>query len=109
MHDYQAAEAIVRRLTEAGLGDVAEVRIQAGPAFSPVALQQAYEMVTLGTPLAASCLRVEGVDEACACPACGLAWNVLCEDVAGHVVVCPACGAPTSIAGLASLQIVGIR
>jgi Zn finger protein HypA/HybF involved in hydrogenase expression len=108
MHDYQAVETIVRRLTEAGLRDVAEVRIQAGPAFSPVALLQAYEMVTLGTPLATSRLKVETADEECVCPSCGQAWNVRCGDVAGHVVVCPACDTPTSIDGLASVRIVGI-
>jgi Zn finger protein HypA/HybF involved in hydrogenase expression len=95
-------------LTEAGLGDVAEVRIQVGPAFSPVAMLQAYEMVTLGTPLATSRLQVETTEQACSCPACGEAWNVRCEDMAGHMVVCPACDAPTSIEGLTSVQIVGI-
>ena len=44
--------------------DVTEVRIRAGAAFSPVALRQAYEMLTLGTPLQGSRLLVEpGQDE----------------------------------------------
>lgn len=108
MHDYHAVEAIVGRLTEAGLYDVAEVRIRAGPALSAVSLLQAYEMVTLGTPLAGSRLIVETTDEECTCPACGKAWNVRCEDVAGHFVMCPACDAPSSVEGLANVQVVGI-
>lgn len=108
MHDYHAVEAIVARLTEAGLYDVAEVRIRAGPALSAVSLRQAYEMITLGTPLATSRLQVETADEPCTCPACGDTWSVRCEDVAGHMVVCPGCGTPTSIGGLGAVRIVGI-
>lgn len=108
MHDYQVIEAVVRRLTEAGLRDVTEVRIRVGPAFSPVALRQAYEMVTLGTPLASSHLRVETAEQPCACRACGEVWTVRSGYPAGHMVLCPACGAPTPTDGLTDVQIVHV-
>ncbi len=108
MHDYHAAEAVVGYLTRAGLVDVGEVRIQAGPAHSPVALRQAYEMLTLGTPLAGSSLFVETTEERCTCPACGQTWDVRCDDVLGHVVVCPSCGTPSSADGLAEIAVVEV-
>jgi Zn finger protein HypA/HybF involved in hydrogenase expression len=108
MHDYHAVQAVVDRLTAAGLGAVTEVRIQAGAAYSPVALRQAYEMLTLGTALAGSRLLVEQADQECSCPACGAAWRVTCDDLIGHTVVCPSCGVPASVEGATSLQVIGI-
>ena len=108
MHDYHAAEAIVGRLRDAGLTEVTEVRIRAGAAYSPASLQQAYEMLTLGTSLAGSRLVVESVEDECTCPACGASWGVGSEDVAGHLVICPSCGAPAEVEGLAAVVIVGI-
>jgi len=108
MHDYHAAESVVRRLRDADLVDVTEVRIQAGAAFSPVALRQAYEMLTLGTPLQGSRLVVEPVEEECTCPACGTTWGVRCEDVVGSLVACRSCGAPAEIEGLAHISVVGV-
>jgi Zn finger protein HypA/HybF involved in hydrogenase expression len=108
MHDYHAAEVVVERLTAAGLTDVVEVRIRAGAAYSPLALRQAYEMLTLGTALGGSRLLVETSDQGCVCPACDEAWNVTCEDLIGSTVVCPACGVPTSVEGATGIQVIGI-
>jgi Zn finger protein HypA/HybF involved in hydrogenase expression len=108
MHDYHAVEAVVERLREANLTGVDEVRIRAGAAYSPVALRQAYEMLTLGTPLQGSHLVVEQAEATCTCPACGTSWEVRCEDVAGHLVVCRSCGASIQIEGLADIVVVGI-
>jgi len=66
MHDYHAVEALVGRLASGVIGTerIVEVRIRAGATFSPEALQQAYEVITLGTPLEGSRLVVEpGQDE----------------------------------------------
>lgn len=108
MHDYHAVEAVVARLTSAHLTDVVEVRIRAGAAFSPVALRQAYEMLTLGTPLHGSHLLVEPMEDECPCPACGEARHITCEDLAGHLVVCPSCGTPSPIDGLSGIEVTGI-
>jgi Zn finger protein HypA/HybF involved in hydrogenase expression len=108
MHDYHAAEVVVERLTAAGLTDVVEVRIRAGAAYSPVALRQAYEMLTLGTALAGSCLLVETSDQECVCPTCNVAWHVTCEDLIGRTVVCPSCGMPASFQDATGIQVIGI-
>ena len=108
MHDYHAVEAVVGRLTDAHLTDVTEVRIRAGAAYSPVALRQAYEMLTLGTPLNGSRLVVESVEDECTCPACGASWDLACEDVVGHLAICRSCGAPAEVEGLADIVVVGI-
>jgi len=108
MHDYHAVEAVVERLTAAHLTDVAEVQIRAGAAYSPVALRQAYEMLTLGTPLQASRLLVEPASSECTCPSCTMTWVVNDDDLAGHVILCPTCGTPSPIEDAACIEIVGI-
>jgi Zn finger protein HypA/HybF involved in hydrogenase expression len=106
VHDQHAVQELISRLS--CLERVREVRVRAGVVFSPEALIQAYEMGKVGTPLEGSRLIVEEWREERMCAACGRTWQVSAEDVAGHVVLCPACGAPTPLADLAGLEIVGI-
>ncbi|HZD79454.1 MAG TPA: hydrogenase/urease maturation nickel metallochaperone HypA [Actinomycetota bacterium] len=106
MHDYHAVHVLVERLTDELARDdgaVAEVRIRAGVAFSPEALVQAFEMLTPGTALEGSRLLVEGSTEETTCSACGHRWEATGDDLAGHWLVCPSCGAlsePEAGAGL---------
>jgi hydrogenase nickel incorporation protein HypA/HybF len=97
VHDYHAVHALIERLTgeldPAALDGVVQVRIRAGAAFSPEALQQAYEMLTPGTPLEGSRLVVEGSADPATCSACGHVWTVTNDDLAGHWLACPSCGA----------------
>jgi hydrogenase nickel incorporation protein HypA/HybF len=108
MHEYHAVEAVVERLTSAGLRGLTEVRIQAGPTFSPEALQQAYTMLTQDTPLAGSRLVVVELPDERGCSACGRGWTVTRDDVAGHAVLCPSCGSPSPSDGGASIEVLGI-
>lgn len=108
MHDHHAVEALIARLRAAGLTDVTEVRIQAGPAYSPAALRQAYEMLTLDTPLAGSHLLIEASLEPCVCPRCGQEWSVGHEDVDGHLALCPSCGTPSALENLGLIQVIGV-
>ena len=108
MHDQHAIQALIDRLTAAGLEEVTEVRIQAAAIFSPEALQQAYEMLTQDTPLAGSQLVVTEWEHECACPACGHSWKVERDDVEGHVVVCPSCGAICPFESGAGIEVIGI-
>jgi len=112
MHEHHAVEALVERLTSA-LGDpeferVTEVRIRAGAAFSPEALEQAYEMLTQDTSLGGSHLTVEELAERRTCAACGTSWTVTREDVAGHLVLCASCGTPSPIEGGAGIEVLGM-
>ena len=106
MHDQHAVQELIARLS--CLERVREVRVRAGVVFSPEALVQAYEMQTAGTPLEGTRLIVEERREERTCATCGRTWEVTADDVAGHVVLCPSCGAPTPLEELAGLEIVGI-
>lgn len=108
VHDHHAVEALIHRLSRMGVQDVAEVRVRAGMAFSPEALRQAYEMLTQDTPLEGSRLVVDALPEERSCSACGGSWEVTREDVAGHVVLCPSCGAATPCERGAAIEVVGI-
>ncbi len=112
MHDYQAMTQLVERLRgeldDATLSDVTEVRIRADPVFSPEALGQAYEMLTQDSPLAGSTLAVEERSSERACPTCGERWTADRDDLAGHVLVCPSCGALVPVEGGADIEVMSI-
>jgi hydrogenase nickel incorporation protein HypA/HybF len=112
MHDYHAVKALVERLTsepdDFEVERISEVRIRAGVAFSPEALQQAYEMLTRDTPLEGSRLVIEELSDEHGCPECRTSWTLTPDDVAGHLLICPSCGAPSEIEGAASLAVVGV-
>jgi len=111
VHDHDAVRALVERLTDGSTdlpADVAEVRIRAGAAFSPEALEQSYEMLTPGTPLEGSRLLVEPAQDECVCARCGSSWIPTISDLAGHVLLCPSCGAPLPIDDFASIEVLGI-
>jgi Zn finger protein HypA/HybF involved in hydrogenase expression len=93
---------------QADLGDVVEVRVNASPLFSPEALQQAWEMLVRETALAGSRLVVEELAMTRQCPHCGSAWQVSRNDVTGHLVVCPSCGAVSGIGGREGLEVLEV-
>lgn len=111
MHDYHAIKTLIERLTDGSTElptPVAEVRIRAGAAFSAEALEQAYEMLTPRTPLEGSALVVADLPQERSCSACGRTWTVKREDLAGHLVACPSCGALSPIEGSTGLEVVDI-
>ena len=111
MHDYHAVEALVERLAgdeAVAAGSVAEVRIRADVVFTPEAMEQAYAMLTPGTPLEGSRLVVEEVTRDEECSACGTVWTVSRDDLAGHMLMCPSCGALSSIEGGSGIEVVAV-
>jgi len=110
VHEYHAARAVVESLASAVGPDasVVEVRARASPAFSAEALQQAYEMLVPGTPLAGSTLTVEELGVERECPGCGSVWALSRDDVAGHVVICPSCGALSGFDFAGGLEVVEV-
>ena len=111
MHDYHAVGALVARLAgdPGAAADIAEVRVRASPVFSPDALRQAYQMLTEDTPLRGSRLLVEELADHRECARCGTAWAVSPDDVAGHLVICPSCGAPAPLGAAAAIELLEIR
>lgn len=82
--------------------------MRASLVFSAEALQQAYEMLTAGTPLAGSQLEVDDLPDQRRCSRCGAAFTVSSEDVAGHLVICPDCGEPSLLGVTPGLEVVAI-
>ncbi len=105
-------KALIDRLTtelpNVDLERVTQVTIRADPMFSPPALEQAFEMLTPGTPLEGSRLVVEDREDERECPECGTTWTVSPEDVAGHLVLCPSCGTPSLIEGTGGIELVSV-
>jgi hydrogenase nickel incorporation protein HypA/HybF len=108
VHELHAVEALIERVRETSFEGVAEVRVRAGGSYSPEALEQAYEMLTPGTSLEGSRLIVEPVPDTCVCSSCGRSWQVARDDLAGLVAVCPFCGSPSPIEGLAGVELIGV-
>ena len=111
LHDYHAVSALVARLTrDPSLATgIAEVRVRASPVFSPEALQQAYQMLTEDTPLCGSRLLVDELADRRECALCGARWLVSSDDLAGHLVVCPSCGALSPLDAGAAIELLEIR
>ncbi len=116
MHDYYAVETLVEQLTKelGSLGDpeaerVREVRVRADVTLSPDSLEQAYEMLTQDTPLEGSRLVVESSPDDRLCPTCGRSWSATHEDVAGHLLICPSCGALSALEAGGRIEILPVR
>jgi Zn finger protein HypA/HybF involved in hydrogenase expression len=111
MHDYHAVSALVTRLArDPGIAEgIAEVHVRASPVFSPDALRQAYQMLTEDTPLSGSRLLIEELADRRECAQCGTAWAVSPDDVAGHLVICPQCGALAPLGAGAAIELLEIR
>jgi Zn finger protein HypA/HybF involved in hydrogenase expression len=112
VHDVHAAGALIEHLTgKLGadeLRDVARVRIRVDAALSPESLAQAYEMLTRGTPLEGSLLEVEMHAETRLCQECGTSWTATHDDVEGHLLVCPSCGAISPIEGTRGIEVLEV-
>ena len=111
MHDYHAIGALVARLArDPSLPEgIAEVRVRASPVFLPDALRQAYQMLTEDTPLSGSRLLIEELADRRECALCGTAWAVSPDDMAGHLVICPSCGALAPLDAGALIELLEIR
>jgi Zn finger protein HypA/HybF involved in hydrogenase expression len=112
VHDYHAVKAVLERLVAeldpSDLRDVELVRVRAGAVFSPEALAQAYEMLTVGTPLEGSRLLVEAPADRFECGACGHGWTPSSEDVVGGMAICPSCGTPSPLPAASGIEVVGV-
>jgi hypothetical protein len=91
----ELVERLLREGPAVGPGD--RVRIRARGPLSGEALRQAYEMLVPKTALEGSALEVEPSPDRMTCGACGAPDAIGAEDLAGHVAICPACGAPSPL------------
>jgi Zn finger protein HypA/HybF involved in hydrogenase expression len=108
VHDVHAVDALIERIERAAPSGPVDVRVRAGPEFSPEALTQAFAMRVLGTSLEGSRLTVEELEDERDCGACGTSWVVSAEDLAGHVVLCPVCGTPSPAGDGVGIELVEV-
>ena len=108
MHDLGVVQELIERL-QGGPEDVVEVRMRAGASFSLEAMQQAWEMLVPGTALEGARLVVERSIDVHRCAACGEHWTVQPEDVTGHMVLCPSCGAVCPLSDGARVEVIAVR
>jgi Zn finger protein HypA/HybF involved in hydrogenase expression len=95
MHEFGIVEGIVSgilpQLNTANITHVSEVHFRRGSAFSEDALRQAYQATTVGTPLEGAKLVIDTVNLDYVCK-CGYRQVITCDDLEGHMFICPVCG-----------------
>jgi Zn finger protein HypA/HybF involved in hydrogenase expression len=111
VHELAAVAALVERLTEwlaeREPATVERLRIRRGSDFSEEALLQGFEVLSRGTPLAGARLEIEVAEVQATC-VCGQAQTVTADDLIGHLLVCPACGALVDLPALAELEVLDL-
>src|SRR5687767_6254864 len=111
MHEFGVTEAIVKRLLRQLERDqvtkVVRITFRRSSAFSEEVLRQAFDVLSVDTPLAGaelavdiSVLRVDCV--------CGLSYDVYSENLVGHMFICPNCSAIREIAEAHDLELVEV-
>lgn len=95
MHEFGIVEGIVNgvlpQLHAADAYRVTKVHFRRGSAFSEDALLQAYRATTLGTPLEGAALEIDTINLDYICK-CGYQTVITCDDLEGHMYICPVCG-----------------
>lgn len=112
MHEFGVAEELVREIARRaerdGVRHVREVRVRRSSVFAEGPLRQAFEILTLGTPLEGAALAVEEVSVEHVCEGCGRARRLTCDDLIGHVFICPDCGTAREIDEAHGLEVLGV-
>ncbi len=97
MHEYALVESMVHKtvslLDKTGVkpAEVVSVKFRRNSTFSEDALRQSFEVLSKGTLLEGAEVVVETVNLNFQCP-CGHHQVVTCDDLVGHMFICPACG-----------------
>jgi Zn finger protein HypA/HybF involved in hydrogenase expression len=89
------AELVAECERRAAGAPVSLVRVRCAATIPEAALREAFRLLTAGGPLAAATLEVESLAVRLRCP-CGFAGALGDADLAGHLAVCPSCGAVSS-------------
>ena len=96
MHEFSIVEQLVTelsgRLRQNAVSRVEEVHLRRNSTFSEDALRLAFEMYATGTPLEGARLVIETAPVMLHC-GCGHEQLIDTDDVHGHMVLCPLCGA----------------
>ncbi|MGI6454702.1 MAG: hydrogenase maturation nickel metallochaperone HypA [bacterium] len=112
MHEYSIVEQLVvqllDKLKEENITEVREVHLRRGSTFAEGPLLQAFSMLTQGTVLQDSQLKIEEVKIEHTCSSCGLKETITADDLLGHLYVCSECGTAEEIDEAHGLELLGI-
>lgn len=113
MHEYSIVEDLVNRLKQelenSGAEKLQRVKLRRGSTFSEGALLQAFEMLTVNTPLQGTELIVEAYSVEKTCPNCNFTETVEADDLVGHLHICPECGHAEQIDEASGLEVLEIK
>lgn len=100
MHEFSIIEQLVTELkthlAQDNIDHVTEIHFRRGSTFSEDALRMAFESFSIGTPLEGATVVIETIPIAFQCE-CGHTQLITADDLQGHMMVCPACGAVREI------------
>ena len=120
MHEYAIAEELIAAVQRALVGreveqvQVKEVHLRKGELrlVADEALQQAYRLLTVGTPLEGSKLWIEEVKVEVGCRSCGYRgpaeYRTYHFHFAAPILECPCCGAKVELIRGRELELVGV-
>jgi hydrogenase nickel insertion protein HypA len=112
MHEYsiveQFVEQILEHLKKENVTSVKSIRFQRGSTFAEDPLRQAWDLLTENTILHDAEVFVEERVEELDCENCGHKESIHADDLIGHMVVCPECGAAKAIDEGSGLQVLEI-
>ena len=108
MHEVSLVADLVDVCADRSAGRrVTLVRVRHATTIPADALVQAFAMLTETGPLAGAALEAEPFDVVLDC-ACGFDGPLGHDDLAGSVAVCPGCGAASSVARTAELELLEV-
>lgn len=111
MHEFGVTETIIARLLSQlrreKIHRVLSIRFQRSSAFSEEVLRQTFDVLSMNTPLAGARLFVDVLVLRVSCD-CGYRSEVNSEDLFGHVLICPQCGAAREVAEAHDLELLEV-
>jgi Zn finger protein HypA/HybF involved in hydrogenase expression len=109
MHEVSLVAELVELVEQRAAGrTVRRIRLRRATTVPEDVLQQAYEMLVAGSPLAKAELEVEPFDIELRC-ACGFAGPVDHDDLlGGSMAACPSCGDLATLPTTAELELVEV-
>ena len=111
MHEFSIVESLTNKILHClapdGAGRIAAVRVRRGPGVSEEALRQSFQVLSAGTRLEGAFFSIDRAPIVSRCQ-CGHSTPATGDDVAGHLFVCPECGAVNELREAHDLEVVEV-
>lgn len=113
MHEFGITASIIgsllSQLEREQVKRVQSVRFRRSSAFAEDVLRQAFEVLSTGTPLEHAELAIDVHVVTVTCAQCGTSGEANSENLAGHIYVCPHCGAVREVSEAHDLELIEVR